>query len=121
MPPQVNLTHAAMLVQIFSDEKSIFESLKKTGHIPKTATKSEIEYVKERLRFAKKWVQEFADEQYAQTETVSQDDDLDWLTAATPPATAEPSSGSAAGEPVRHERLRRPVRWQSIRPRVPIL
>jgi len=28
------------------------------------ASKSEINYIRERLRFAKKWVEEFADEQY---------------------------------------------------------
>ena len=64
IPPQVSLSQASMLVQIFDDEKKIFESLKETGQLPNDATKSEIDYVKERLRFAKKWVEEFADEQY---------------------------------------------------------
>ena len=63
MPPQVSLLHASMLVQIFEDEKQIFDSLKKTGHLP-DATKKDISYVRERLSFAKKWVDEFADEQY---------------------------------------------------------
>ena len=40
------------------------ESLKETGQLPKDASKSEIDYIKERLMFAKKWVEEFADEQY---------------------------------------------------------
>ncbi|MBI2654755.1 lysine--tRNA ligase, partial [Candidatus Woesearchaeota archaeon] len=64
IPPQVSLSQASMLVQIFDDEGIIFESLRNTGQLPEDATKPEIEYVKERLRFAKKWVEEFADEQY---------------------------------------------------------
>ena len=64
MPPQVSLSQASMLVQIFEDEKLIFRSLRETGQLPEDAAKSEVGYVKERLRFAKKWVEEFADEQY---------------------------------------------------------
>ena len=64
IPPQVSLSQASMLVQIFDNEKMIFESLRNTGQLPEDATKPEIEYVKERLKFAKKWVEEFADEQY---------------------------------------------------------
>jgi len=64
IPPQVSLSQASMLVQIFDDEKLIFNSLQETGQLPKDATKSEIDYIKERLKFAKKWVEEFADEQY---------------------------------------------------------
>jgi len=64
MPPQISLSQASMLIQIFEDEKLILESLKNTGQLPKHAAKSEIDYVKERLQFAKKWVNEFADEQY---------------------------------------------------------
>jgi len=83
IPPQVSLSQASMLVQIFDvstnrkaifehaqkpmvfdNEKMIFESLRNTGQLPDDATNPDIEYVKERLRFAKKWVEEFADEQY---------------------------------------------------------
>ena len=64
MPPQVSLIHASMLVQIFEDEKMIFESLKGTGHLPEKASKSDIDCIKERLAFAKKWVEEFAEEQF---------------------------------------------------------
>ncbi len=64
MPPQIPFIHAATLVQVFSSEEHIIKNLKETGHIPKNATKSELDYVKERLRFAKKWVEEFADERY---------------------------------------------------------
>jgi len=64
IPPQISLSQASLLVQIFPDEKLILESLKETGQLPKDASKSEIDYIKERLMFAKKWVEEFADEQY---------------------------------------------------------
>ncbi|MEK6982992.1 MAG: lysine--tRNA ligase [Nanoarchaeota archaeon] len=64
MPPQVSLIHSSILVQVFEDEKLILKSLQDTGHLPEDATKPEIQYVKERLNFAKKWVNEFAEEQY---------------------------------------------------------
>ncbi|MBI2101931.1 lysine--tRNA ligase [Candidatus Woesearchaeota archaeon] len=64
MPPQVSFLHASMLVQIFEDEKLIFESLKNTGQLPEKASKSGIDCIKERLAFAKKWVEEFAEEQF---------------------------------------------------------
>ncbi len=64
MPPQIPFIHASMLVQIFEDEKDIIENLKESEHIYKDAAKGEIEHVKERLRFAKKWVEEFASERY---------------------------------------------------------
>ena len=64
MPPQVSLLHASMLVQVFEEENQIFDSLRKTGHLPEDATKNDMGYVKERLNFAKKWVNEFAEEQY---------------------------------------------------------
>ncbi len=64
IPPQISLSQASLLVQIFEDEKKILESLKDTGQLPDDAIKSETDYVKERLMFAKKWVEEFADEQY---------------------------------------------------------
>ncbi|NTV23145.1 MAG: lysine--tRNA ligase [Nanoarchaeota archaeon] len=64
MPPQVSLVHAATLVQIFSDFDGCIDSLKESGHIYADATKEEIGYVKDRLAFAKHWVEEFADENY---------------------------------------------------------
>jgi len=64
IPPQVSLSQASMLVQIFQDENLILESLRRTGQLAEDASKSEINYIRERLRFAKKWVEEFADEQY---------------------------------------------------------
>lgn len=64
MPPQVSLLHASILVQIFEDENQIFDSLKKTGHLSEDATKNDMSHVKDRLSFAKKWVEQFAEEQY---------------------------------------------------------
>jgi len=63
IPPQISLSHCAMLVQTFNDKNLILNSLKKTGHIPRNATKKEIDYVMERIEFAKKWVNEFAPEE----------------------------------------------------------
>lgn len=64
MPPQVSILHASMLVQVFENEEQIFNILKKTGHLAEDANKKDISYVKERLNFARKWVNEFAEEQY---------------------------------------------------------
>ncbi len=64
IPPQVSLLHASMLVQIFEEEDRIFDRLRETRHLPQDADKEELEYVRERLKFAKKWVEEFAEEQY---------------------------------------------------------
>jgi lysyl-tRNA synthetase, class I len=64
MPPQIGLNHAATLVQTFDDEDKIIESLKEAGHVTHGADEDELNYVKERLRFARKWVSEYADEQY---------------------------------------------------------
>ncbi|MEM2131083.1 MAG: lysine--tRNA ligase, partial [Candidatus Woesearchaeota archaeon] len=63
-PPQISLIHASVMVQIFDDNNLIIEKLKESGHIYEDATKEEINYVKDRLKFARKWVNEFADEQY---------------------------------------------------------
>lgn len=64
MPPQIPFTHAAVLIQTFEDEKDIINNLKESGHVRKDATKTELDYVKERLRFARTWVNEFASPQY---------------------------------------------------------
>ncbi len=64
IPPQVSLSQASILVQIFDDEKLIMNSLRETGQLAEDAVKEEIVYVGERLAFAKRWVKEFADEQY---------------------------------------------------------
>ncbi|MBN2367712.1 lysine--tRNA ligase [Candidatus Woesearchaeota archaeon] len=64
MPPQVPLIHAATLVQIYEDDNDIIQNLKESEHVYKDATKQEIEYVKDRLGFARKWIKEFAEDQY---------------------------------------------------------
>lgn len=64
LPPQISLIHAATLVQIYPEIEDIILNLKETGHILEDATKKEIEYAKDRLMFAKKWITEFADGQY---------------------------------------------------------
>jgi len=64
MPPQVPFTHAGVLVQIYSNQEDIIQNLKETGHVYEDATKAELDYVRDRLNFARKWVDEFADEQY---------------------------------------------------------
>tara|TARA_Y100000310_G_C20626030_1_gene785926 strand:- start:5 stop:1693 length:1689 start_codon:yes stop_codon:yes gene_type:complete len=64
MPPQISLAHGSVLVQIFDDQNSIMESLRESGHIQDKLDKSEVKHVKDRLAFAKKWVEEFADGKY---------------------------------------------------------
>lgn len=63
-PPQISLIHASTIVQIFEDDDLIIEKLKESNHIYSDATKEEINYVKDRLKFARRWVNEFADEHY---------------------------------------------------------
>ena len=65
LPPQVSLTHAAMLVQSTNfDSEGAMEILRETKHIPEKLSKEELAYVRERLESATKWVKEFAPEQY---------------------------------------------------------
>jgi lysyl-tRNA synthetase, class I len=64
MPPQVPLSHAGMLMQTYDDEADIISHLKETGHVYEDVTKDELNYVTERLKFAKKWINEYAEEQY---------------------------------------------------------
>ena len=60
MPPQVNLLHSAMLVQVLKSRELMMLSLKKTGHVPEDVSKAETKLVDERLDFAKKWVEKYA-------------------------------------------------------------
>ncbi|MBD3259719.1 lysine--tRNA ligase [Candidatus Woesearchaeota archaeon] len=64
MPTQVAFTHCATVIQIALTEENAIELLKQSEHVPKNATEDELEYVKERLRFAKKWVEKYAPDQY---------------------------------------------------------
>ena len=65
LPLQVNLGHASMIVQSTNfDIDHSLEILKKTGHVKKTASKEDLDYVKNRLKRAGQWIKEFAPEQY---------------------------------------------------------
>ena len=54
MPLQIPFTVASVMIQVALDENKAIELLKKLGHIPKDASKEDINYVKERLKFANK-------------------------------------------------------------------
>ena len=64
IPLQVSFSNAAIVIQVGLNEDGAIEILKSTGHIPKDATKKDLEYVRDRLKFAKSWVENFAPEQY---------------------------------------------------------
>ena len=64
MPPQVPFTHAAMLLQILPNMKSVIDSLKSTGHLASKLSKEDETYITERLDFVKNWVEKFAPEEY---------------------------------------------------------
>ncbi|MBN1502142.1 lysine--tRNA ligase [Candidatus Woesearchaeota archaeon] len=64
MPPQVPFTHAAVIAQIFKTDKEIIQNLKSTEHLPEKMSKPELDYVIERIDFARKWVDEFSPENY---------------------------------------------------------
>jgi len=64
IPPQFSLRHASTLLQIYEEIDDVIKNLQESGHVYKDASKQEIEYVKERLLFAKKWIDEFAPEDY---------------------------------------------------------
>ncbi|MBU0756650.1 MAG: lysine--tRNA ligase [Nanoarchaeota archaeon] len=64
MPPQVPFTHAATLAQIFRSDEEVIANLKETGHLPEDLDKEGEAYVIDRLNFARKWISEFASEQY---------------------------------------------------------
>jgi lysyl-tRNA synthetase class 1 len=59
----LNTASAALQIALFDEDKAI-EILKKQGLIEKKVTKEDLRHIKERLDFAKKWVKEFASEQY---------------------------------------------------------
>ncbi|NQV08814.1 lysine--tRNA ligase, partial [Candidatus Woesearchaeota archaeon] len=64
MPHQVSFLHCAITIQAAITTKRAIELLKKTGHIPKKISKEELAYVEDRLDFARKWVNNFAEEQF---------------------------------------------------------
>ncbi len=64
MPPQISLTHAALISQITKSTNVAINNLKSTGHIPENATEEDLNYVKDRLDFARSWADAFASEQH---------------------------------------------------------
>jgi len=64
MPPQVPFTHAAILVQVYDDVEDIIRNLKDTEHLSEDVNEEELEYVKERLKYAKSWIEKSQDEKY---------------------------------------------------------
>ncbi|MFH2020929.1 MAG: lysine--tRNA ligase [archaeon] len=64
MPPQIPFIHASVLVQIHENEEDIISNLKDSGHLYEDATKEELKYVLDRVQFAKRWVNEYAEDQY---------------------------------------------------------
>jgi lysyl-tRNA synthetase class 1 len=64
MPPQIELTYAATVVQISPDVKTSIKILQTTGHLPKKLSKRDLDYIKERLQFAKRWVEKLASDRY---------------------------------------------------------
>ncbi|MFH1432820.1 MAG: lysine--tRNA ligase [archaeon] len=64
MPSQIPFTFAAALVQICSEPSGALDTLLRTGHVDKSISKEDKLYVTERLNYAKKWVTEFAPDEY---------------------------------------------------------
>ncbi len=64
MPPQISLTYAATVIQIYRDVKKAAKILQKTGHLPKNIPSNDLDYVSKRLEFAKQWVEKFASDRY---------------------------------------------------------
>ena len=64
MPIQIPFLHASLVVQSAPDEEKAIKILQNQGMIPKKASKKELESVKLRLKFAKKWIERFAPEQF---------------------------------------------------------
>ncbi len=64
MPLQIALGHASFVIQIGLSEDGAIDILKKTGHIPENISEEDLKPVRERLRFAKNWVENFASDDY---------------------------------------------------------
>ena len=63
-PVQVPFTYAAALVQITGDVELAMDALLRSGHVKKAVSAFDRKYVVERLCYAKKWVEEFAPDDY---------------------------------------------------------
>ena len=64
IPPQISLIHAATVIQVALNEDKAIEMLKKSGNIAKKISKEDLSYIKKRLTFAKKWVENCAPEDF---------------------------------------------------------
>ncbi|MFH1316378.1 MAG: lysine--tRNA ligase [Candidatus Woesearchaeota archaeon] len=65
LPLQISLSFAGMVMQtVLNDIDKAIEILKEMGHLPGKTTKKELETVVERLEFSKRWVGEFATDDY---------------------------------------------------------
>ncbi|MBN2567536.1 lysine--tRNA ligase [Candidatus Woesearchaeota archaeon] len=75
LPPQVQLTHAGVIVQTQPTINDAIATLQELGNIPADLTPADRQYVTDRLLFAKRWIDTFAEEQYRFTlqETVTMD------------------------------------------------
>ena len=71
MPLNLSFSHAAMVSQVFSDEKDIIVSLEKTGHYDKEQHKQ----IMERTRLARAWITMYAPEEakYVLQQAISAD------------------------------------------------
>jgi len=64
-PPHISLNSAGQVLQIaLFDEKKTIEILREQGLVEKKLSEVDEKAVRERLQFAKKWIQDFASEQY---------------------------------------------------------
>jgi len=66
-PFRISFDFAAMLVQVLPREKrleKVIEILNRTGHLKKELSDFEVKKLEETLRYAEKWVREFAPDRY---------------------------------------------------------
>ncbi len=64
IPVQVPLQLAAVVIQVGLDEEGALNILKKSGHIPEDISGLDLHYVMDRLHDAKRWVDNFASDNY---------------------------------------------------------
>jgi len=64
LPPQIPLTYASTVVQVTPDLSRAVKILQTTGHLPAELSKPEMDYLKERLGFARQWVDKLASDRY---------------------------------------------------------
>jgi len=65
MPSQIPFTHAAIILQASNfDENNAIKLLQETSKIPKRLDEEDMNYLHDRFNFARKWIENFAPEQY---------------------------------------------------------